>query len=991
MGVPNPVDMMDHIDCSAIYIDPRIQSERWVFQGAPDTLPGPLISSDEPESLRSDIQALLDICRRIYLCQAGASLVSKLAELSDTAANSCTPIFAFFDIDLNTEDAPSLSRRSTNRGSWQDPPSPSPVHRGFTFLSQNDGSSDLRLLSGLSADIKVQDAPNLVIPVAILRAPPRELTSAAADQRQPPNMPQPLHLSRCLDAGAVDVIPAPLDRVRIQSLVVHAYRVRKSALKEQSRFLSRRKLRKHSWVGVHDEQPYSYLREAMVSKLMKGICNPEDVVEELHDGEFYVSEEREEYVKARLARWDFAAHEFSDDELVFAAYEMLQHAFSIPELEEWRLTPGELRTFLLACRASYNSFVLYHNFRHAIDVLQSLFSFLLHIGALPRYRSVGLETDTKCPITAMLKPFDALTLLIAAIGHDVGHPGVNNFFLVKLNAPLAQLYNDNSVLEAFHCAAFSQILRRYWPAAFKDKQLRKLLISSILATDMGVHQKFMERLGSLQEKYSENKRTMDGWKPQDIDMYKTLVCGLLIKCADISNVARPWEVAEKWTKILQEEFANQGEMEKEVGMETALFGGPPEIGNVYKLATGQMGFMSIFALPLFEGVSDILPALRFTVENIRSNHTRWHYLADLERRKPFLMADPGPDGLVSPRSRSPATSFQEPQAPAPTSTPTPTQNGGRNTSIKTLPPGEPPQQRTVDDEPSDYFPRSVRTSVGSEYNENQISPVVSPDTPGPSMDITGCSFPPDEPSRKSSSAVPEITTAPMPPPIPNNHPLLKSQTGGDGGATQAEPTTNSVAYDASVEGGVEKTNGSRNGAYRRHHANTASSGCTSAPTNSQRNSCTPTHSNAMSPISPSTNATSLLSADSDDQGYTREIPRSDYADWDNRSPRTGSPKHGPVGDRGSENTLHSGDSHVFHDGLDKNHMPPAVRNGTGSSTHSITTGSSKNDGHSPHWDDPLEPDQGQRKLPKRRSRLRLAFWKRKSHHNNHHEVHGETR
>jgi 3',5'-cyclic-nucleotide phosphodiesterase len=67
MGVPNPVDMMDHIDCSAIYIDPRIQSERWVFQGASDTPSGPLILADEPESLRSDIQVLLDVCRRSML------------------------------------------------------------------------------------------------------------------------------------------------------------------------------------------------------------------------------------------------------------------------------------------------------------------------------------------------------------------------------------------------------------------------------------------------------------------------------------------------------------------------------------------------------------------------------------------------------------------------------------------------------------------------------------------------------------------------------------------------------------------------------------------------------------------------------------------------------------------------------------------------------------------------------------------------------------
>lgn len=190
------------------------------------------------------------------------------------------------------------------------------------------------------------------------------------------------------------------------------------------------------------------------------------------------------------------------------------------------------------CQVAYNSFVLYHNFRHAVDVLQSLFYFLLQIGTLPLYPS-GSEapphSNDKSPIAKLLGPFEALTLLISAIGHDVGHPGVNNMFLVKLNAPLAQLYNDQSVLEAFHCAAYSQILRRHWPVVFHDKALRKLMISSILATDMGVHSDYMQQLGNLQEKIHESKVT-DGWTPKDIDQYRNLTCGLLIKCADISNV-----------------------------------------------------------------------------------------------------------------------------------------------------------------------------------------------------------------------------------------------------------------------------------------------------------------------------------------------------------------------------------------------------------------------------------------------------------------------
>lgn len=248
--------------------------------------------------------------------------------------------------------------------------------------------------------------------------------------------------------------------------------------------------------------------------------------------------------------------------MVHAASLMLQHALQMPELERWRLSTGrssapfaqafpargpasdvfftdELRSFLLASRAAYNAFVHYHNFRHVIDVMQATFYFLLQIGTLPPYPGSPKLPNNKpvSPIAALLKPFDALTLLISAIGHDVGHPGVNNAFLVALNAPLAQLYNDKSVLESFHCAAYSQILRRYWKPAFEDTTMRGLLINSILATDMGVHFKYMKDVGNLQQKLHDNRGT-EGWNVTILEEYKTLTCGLLIKCADISNVVR---------------------------------------------------------------------------------------------------------------------------------------------------------------------------------------------------------------------------------------------------------------------------------------------------------------------------------------------------------------------------------------------------------------------------------------------------------------------
>ena len=205
---------------------------------------------------------------------------------------------------------------------------------------------------------------------------------------------------------------------------------------------------------------------------------------------------------------------------------------------------------------AYNTFVPYHNFRHVVDVLQAVFYFLLQLGALPAYPSYVAPPPSSSPssssssssssfppsstgpspLASLLRPFEALTLLITAIGHDVGHPGVNNAFLVNLKAPLAQLYNDRSVLESFHCAAFSQILRRYWPASFMASDMRKLLINTILATDMGLHFDYMKKLSQLQQTVHANTGIVSGACDAMHDEWRTLLCSLLIKCADISNV-----------------------------------------------------------------------------------------------------------------------------------------------------------------------------------------------------------------------------------------------------------------------------------------------------------------------------------------------------------------------------------------------------------------------------------------------------------------------
>ena len=122
-----------------------------------------------------------------------------------------------------------------------------------------------------------------------------------------------------------------------------------------------------------------------------------------------------------------------------------------------------------------------------------------------------------------------------------------------------------------------------------------------------------------------------------------------------SSQARPFSIAAQWANILQLEFANQGVMEKDVGIETTLFGGPPELGNTIKLANSQNGFMNIFARPLFEAVTDILPAMSFAVNEMKANTEIWKGKIKHEKsRGESKEREKKLDEYLSPRSGTPS-------------------------------------------------------------------------------------------------------------------------------------------------------------------------------------------------------------------------------------------------------------------------------------------------------------------------------------------------
>ncbi|KAL9094014.1 MAG: hypothetical protein Q9165_003684 [Trypethelium subeluteriae] len=608
---------MDHGACHVVYLDRRARENETVKRESATAHPG------SRRGRAGEVQANLQVILSTFT--EGEDCLSKIVQLENSVGEK-RPTILLLDIPYDEE------QRNKRRSREPRTPSPNTARRGH-----HDSMTDppefygMRFLLHVAAEQREHAMSRLVIPVVLLSGLQQDIgwispTLPSPGVPSPQTQNDPIRIIRYLDAGAVDVLTSPISRDRIQSLAAHAYRTYREHGANESGFLMEKRRRKLSWVGVDETKPYAYLRESMVSGLMGNICNPSNVAESIDPTDFDVAEDRKAVVAAAVGSWAFSADDFTDDELLYGALTMLEHALKMPEVEKWYRSTGmnQLITFLLACRSAYNEFVLYHNFRHAVDVLQALFYFLLQIGTLPPYSDETSKTTRKySAIATLLTPFQGLTLLISAIGHDVGHPGVNNAFLVALNAPLAQLYNDRSVLESFHCAAYSQILRRYWPTAFSDTTMRKSMINAILATDMGVHFQYMADLGNLQDKLAQNNKELDGWGAKQLEKYRELACGILIKCADISNVARKFDCAAKWAGILTDEFANQGLMEKELNIPTTLFGGPPVRDNLVKMGESQIGFMNIFAIPLFESVTDILPAMQFSVDELLRNKGIW--------------------------------------------------------------------------------------------------------------------------------------------------------------------------------------------------------------------------------------------------------------------------------------------------------------------------------------------------------------------------------
>jgi hypothetical protein len=215
--------------------------------------------------------------------------------------------------------------------------------------------------------------------------------------------------------------------------------------------------------------------------------------------------------------------------------------------------------------------------------------------------------------------FTALELCavtMAALCRDANHAGLANPANERAELPLGILFSRQSVREARQCAAAISAVSRppcnifyaLEPADFAF--IWTTIIALVMATDISKH---FERMKTMNER-------LDGGYDTAIPEDRILTLELILKCGAISDVARPFELAEKLGGHLCEEFFRYGDLEAAAGMQ---FTSPRNRRVHLDKAKSRIGFYKSVCLPLFQATARAIPALECNVKQVESNLAIW--------------------------------------------------------------------------------------------------------------------------------------------------------------------------------------------------------------------------------------------------------------------------------------------------------------------------------------------------------------------------------
>ncbi|XP_063244233.1 dual 3',5'-cyclic-AMP and -GMP phosphodiesterase 11 isoform X2 [Bacillus rossius redtenbacheri] len=289
-----------------------------------------------------------------------------------------------------------------------------------------------------------------------------------------------------------------------------------------------------------------------------------------------------------------------DDDTLKACIRMF---LDLDFIERFHIEYEVLCRWLLSVKKNYRH-VTYHNWRHAFNVAQMMFSI---ITATQWWKIFG---EIEC-----------LALMIACLCHDLDHRGTNNSFQIKASSPLARLYST-STMEHHHfdqCLMIlssqgNQILSNVSPEEYS--RIIKVLEDAILSTDLAVYFRKRGMFLSLVRTESYN------WGREE---HRELLRAMTMTVCDLAAITKPWEVEKRVAELVSSEFFEQGDIERQ-----ELHITPIDIMNREKedqLPLMQVGFIDSICMPIYEAFASLSDKLQPLVDGVKQNKAHWLELA----------------------------------------------------------------------------------------------------------------------------------------------------------------------------------------------------------------------------------------------------------------------------------------------------------------------------------------------------------------------------
>lgn len=299
--------------------------------------------------------------------------------------------------------------------------------------------------------------------------------------------------------------------------------------------------------------------------------------------------------------WDFDIFAFRRVTEGRPLYHMGLHLFQTHGLiSELKLDILKVMKFLALIETAYHPDNCYHNCTHAADVTQALHCLI-----------------SEPMLYGSLSPLELFASLVAAMCHDLDHPGVNQSFLLNTSSYLASIHGRHSLLERHHCHAAkailkeSQLLDHLLPD--ERQEVLSLMEDMILATDVSRNKDFMTQF--------EEMLVTDRGIDLSVQAQRHFLLMIAIKAADISNPSRCLHLSKTWSEQIMEEFFRQGDCERTMNLPISFLCDR----FTTTIPKSQSGFFEFVALPLFKAWSKLLgsPSSILLVKNILNNKAYW--------------------------------------------------------------------------------------------------------------------------------------------------------------------------------------------------------------------------------------------------------------------------------------------------------------------------------------------------------------------------------